>query len=106
MPFIIAKTVTYVSSLTVTYVTTLYILASRQVGNVSVWLNGSMFSVVRIRPSWLVTESLYCAGGYEPPLQWLVRETTIYLHAGENRQTIRKFFKKYLTFPQVEGLYW
>ena len=31
MPFIIAKTVTYVSSLTVTYVTTLYILASRQV---------------------------------------------------------------------------
>ena len=30
MPFIIAKTVTYVSSLTVTYVTTLYILASRQ----------------------------------------------------------------------------
>ena len=31
MPFIIAKTVTYVSSLSVTYVTTLYILASRQV---------------------------------------------------------------------------
>ena len=33
-----------------------------------------MFSVVRIRPSSLVTESLYCAGGYEPPLQWLVRK--------------------------------
>ena len=31
MPFIIAKTVTYVSSLTVTYVTTLYISAARQV---------------------------------------------------------------------------
>ena len=31
MPFIIAKTVTYVSSLTVTYVTTLYIPAARQV---------------------------------------------------------------------------
>ena len=30
MPFIIAKTVTYVSSLTVTYVTTLYIVSSRQ----------------------------------------------------------------------------
>ena len=30
MPFIIAKTVTYVSSLSVTYVTTLYIPASRQ----------------------------------------------------------------------------
>ena len=31
MPFIIAKTVTYVSSLSVTYVTTLYIPAARQV---------------------------------------------------------------------------
>ena len=31
MPFIIAKTVTYVSSLSVTYVTTLYIPASRHV---------------------------------------------------------------------------
>ena len=33
--------------------------------------------LVRIRPSWLVTESLYCAGGYEPPLQWLVQQTSI-----------------------------
>ena len=40
MPFIIAKTVTYVSSLTVTYVTTLYIPAARQVTNLSVRLNG------------------------------------------------------------------
>ena len=37
MPFIIAKTVTYVSSLSVTYVTTLYIPASRNV-TVYEWL--------------------------------------------------------------------
>lgn len=42
MPFIIAKTVTYVSSLTVTYVTTLYIVSSRAVqthNNESDWAN-------------------------------------------------------------------
>ena len=42
MPFIIAKTVTYVSSLTVTYVTTLYIAASRAIqtyNHGSAWAN-------------------------------------------------------------------
>ena len=52
MPFIIAKTVTYVSSLTVTYVTTLYIAAARQVTNVRVSLNGTMSGMVRIRRNW------------------------------------------------------
>ena len=41
--------------------------------------------LVRIRPSWLLIESLYCAGGYEPPLQWLVQQTTIYQVADEIR---------------------
>ena len=54
MPFIIAKTVTYVSSLTVTYVTTLYIAAARQVMNVGVSLNGTMLGVVRIRRNWCI----------------------------------------------------
>ena len=40
MPFIIAKTVTYVSSLTVTYVTTLYIPAARNATEPRAWLNG------------------------------------------------------------------
>lgn len=47
MPFIIAKTVTYVSSLTVTYVTTLYILASRHVGRLGVPMNGILLDMVR-----------------------------------------------------------
>ena len=47
--FIVAKTVTYVSSLTVTYVTTLYIVSSRQLAKLSVWLNGMMSDTVRIR---------------------------------------------------------
>lgn len=51
MPFIIAKTVTYVSSLTVTYVTTLYIVAARNVTKLSVPLNGIVSDIVRIRPT-------------------------------------------------------
>ena len=70
MPFIIAKTVTYVSSLTVTYVTTLYIPAARQLTDLSVRLNGTMLGIVRIRPLWLLTVGLYRAGGYDPPLQF------------------------------------
>ena len=69
MPFIIAKTVTYVSSLTVTYVTTLYIVASRQVGLLRVWLNGKKSDVVPIRPTYFLIVGLHCAGGYDPPLQ-------------------------------------
>ena len=51
MPFIIAKTVTYVSSLTVTYVTTLYIAAARNVTELGVPLNGIVSDIVRIRPT-------------------------------------------------------
>ena len=54
MPFIIAKTVTYVSSLTVTYVTTLYIVSSRQVGCLGVSLNGIGLDIVRIRPTFCI----------------------------------------------------
>ena len=63
MPFIIAKTVTYVSSLTVTYVTTLYILAARNVTKLSAPLNGILLDIVRIRLTWLLIPGWYRAGG-------------------------------------------
>ena len=35
----------------------------------SVRLNGKMLNAVRIRPTLFLIVALYCAGGYEPPLQ-------------------------------------
>ena len=40
------------------------------VTDLSVRLNGTMSGIVRIRPLWLLAVGLYCAGGYEPPLQF------------------------------------
>ena len=63
MSFIIAKTVTYVSSLTVTYVTTLYIVSSRAVSSNLIGNVGRIRTTSYMVPFIGTLRNHYLAGG-------------------------------------------